>query len=265
MTSVDTRTTRAAATATFVVFGGLTLVVGLLIRFLIPESKPAREPERLSSELRRFGSLLKSPVLLGTFVMLFCGVYTFFVMVTWLPTFLEAEWGLEPSQAGLMASLAFWIAIPGGILMGFLSDRVRSRRPFVLVLVPLAVGAILLLTFAPNEGVLLAAILLYGAFGKLALDPVLISSVADNIPNDMRSSAYGLYTCIGLAAAILAPPATGALVDTTGSFQTAFLVAAGLLVLGAVVFLSLFRERKNPIGPRENAVTPHTAPVADAA
>ncbi len=250
---------------TFVVFGGLTLVVGLLIRFLIPESKPAREPERLSSELRRFGSLLKSPVLLGTFVMLFCGVYTFFVMVTWLPTFLEAEWGLEPSQAGLMASLAFWIAIPGGILMGFLSDRVRSRRPFVLVLVPLAVGAILLLTFAPNEGVLLAAILLYGAFGKLALDPVLISSVADNIPNDMRSSAYGLYNCIGMAAAILAPPATGALVDTTGSFQTAFLVAAGLLVLGAVVFLSLFRERKNPIGPRENAVTPHTAPVADAA
>lgn len=237
----------------FIVFGGLTIIVGLLIRFLIPDSRPDREPLSIGEELRRFGSLLRSPVLLGTFVMLFCGVYTFFVMVTWLPTFLEAEWGMDRSRAGSVASLAFWAAIPAGILFGYLSDRIRRRRLFVAILVPAAMASMLLLAFAPSEGMLIAAILLFGIVGKLALDPVLISTVADNVTNDMRSTAYGLYNCVGMAAAILAPPATGLLVDISGSFHSAFLLAVGLLALGGIVFMLTFRERATPVGPRENA------------
>lgn len=238
---------------TFVLFGGITLVVGVLIRTLIPDSRPSRPPGPLSGELRRFGSLLRNRVLLGTFVMLFCGVYAFFVMVTWLPTFLTNEWSMDPETAGQLSSVAFWVAVPAGLLVGHLSDRIRARRPFVVVLVPVTILAILAMAFTGQQGVLIAAIALYGAFGKLALDPVLISVVADNITNEMRSTAYGLYNCIGMAAAILAPYVTGALVDATGAFQAAFLLSAVLLALGATVFLLTFRERATPVAPREES------------
>lgn len=237
----------------FVTFGVLTLIVGLMIKFGIPDSKPQREPQSLKVELSRFGSLLKSPTLLGVFLMLFCGVYTFFVMVTWLPTFLSRQWDLPSGQAGNLASLAFWVAIPAGILMGFLSDRVRRRRLFVIVLVPIAIASMLILAFAPSIAFVTLGIVLFGLFGKLALDPVLISSVADNVSNDLRSTAYGLYNFVGMAAAILAPPVTGALVDATGTFRSAFILAAGLLAVGMVVFLLTFRENSTPIGPREES------------
>lgn len=226
----------------FIAFGVLTLGVGALFALLIPDSVPDRAPGTMSAEVHRFGSLLRSPVLLGTFIMLFAGVYSFFAMVTWLPTFLSRQWGMDPGHAGTIASLPFWAAVPAGILVGHLSDRFRHRRLFVALLVPAAVATIVAIAFTSSQSVLIAAIVMYGVVGKLALDPVLISTVADNVDNSLRSSAYGLYNCIGMGAAILSPPATGRLVDLTGSFRNAFLVAAALLVVGAVTFLLTYRR-----------------------
>ncbi|MFC0673906.1 MFS transporter [Brachybacterium hainanense] len=231
---------------TFIVFGVLTLGVGTLIAVLIPDGKGHRDGS-LREEISGFLALLRRPVLLGAFAMLFAGVYAFFVMVTWLPTFLSTQWGMEPGRAGTIASLPFWIAVPAGILVGFLSDRLGHRRAFVAVLAPAAVLTILVLGWTGSEAVLIGAIVLYGAVGKLALDPVLISTVADHVDNASRSTAYGLYNCIGMGAAVLSPPLSGLLVDAGGSYRSAFALAASLLVLGAACFLLTYR-RPAPTG-----------------
>ncbi|MFD1556484.1 MFS transporter [Paraburkholderia silviterrae] len=235
----------------FIIFGALTLVVGLLIAIGIPDAKPAQAPAKLSAELRRFGALLGNRTLLGTFIMLFCGVYTFFVMVTWLPTYLHTAFNMSFGKASSISSIAFWLAVPAGMLMGYFSDRFRNRRAFVILLTPLTIVSVLVMAFAPNVPTLIVSIVLYGVFGKLSLDPVLISIVADHVPDAQRSSAYGLYNCIGMIAAILAPYATGTLVDITGSFQTAFIVSVVLLATGAVIFFFTYRPPASPLSSKD--------------
>lgn len=246
----------------FILAGLVTLVVGAAIYFGVPESRPEGPTRTIAEELSRFGGLLKNRNLVGSFVMLFAGMYAFFVMVTWLPTFLSAELGMTPGRAGNIASLTFWVAVPAGILMGHLSDRYRARRTFVLILVPITIFTILLLGFTISQTVLIGAIVAYGIFGKLALDPVLISTVADNVDNSTRSTAYGLYNCVGMIAAVLAPPATGYLVDITGSFQSAFIVAAILLALGAAIYLACYRPHLDPLNTMQSPESPERAQPA---
>lgn len=231
--------------ATFMLFGIPTFLVGLAMYLFIPDKKaaPAVSAAPRPSSGAVLSSFMRDKTLLATFVMLFCSVYGFFVMVTWLPTYLNLEWDVDKSAAGWVASIVFWVAIPAALLTGTFSDRLGRRRPFVLVLVPAAMASILLLAFAQSWAVVLVALIAYGLFGKLVLDPVLVSIVADRVPNEHRSTAYGLYNGIGMSAAIVSPYVTGAVLDTAGGYAMAFGLAIGLLAVGLIVFAVLFRPR----------------------
>nr|WP_235425161.1 hypothetical protein [Heyndrickxia ginsengihumi] len=49
-------------------------------------------------------------------------------MMTWLPYYLQTERGVSGSQTGIIASLVPWASIPGALLFGFLSDRIKIRK-----------------------------------------------------------------------------------------------------------------------------------------
>lgn len=234
--------------ATFIIFGIPTFLTGLAMLLFIPDRKPERPRTTMGQEFTRFGSLLKDRSLLVTFLMLFCNVYAFFVMVTWLPTYLTQAWHVSKSSAGSVASLVFWVAIPAALLVGHLSDRWKRRKLFVVVLGPAGLASILLLMLAPSWPVVVISLVLYGVLGKLTLDPVLVAVIADLVPNELRSSAYGLYNGLGMAAAIISPFVTGALVDRTGGYRTAFVLSMALLALGTVVFAFGYREHSRANG-----------------
>lgn len=235
--------------ATFILFGVPTFLVGLAILLLVPDGKRrVKVDEGVAPPTAEQGpttgaalsSMLRNRSLAATFFMLFCSVYGFFVMVTWLPTYLVQAWDVDRANAGWIASIVFWVAIPAGLLSGHLSDRLRRRREFVFLLVPLAILAILLLATASTWTLVIAALVLYGLFGKLVLDPVLVAIVADRVPNARRSTAYGLYNGIGMSAAIVSPYVTGAVLDGAGGYRVAFGLAMALLAIGGLVFAALF-------------------------
>lgn len=49
-------------------------------------------------------------------------------MITWLPYYLQTERGIEGSKTGIISSLVPWAAIPGAILFGYLSDRIKIKK-----------------------------------------------------------------------------------------------------------------------------------------
>ncbi|MHB8217758.1 MAG: hypothetical protein ACYDDS_16925, partial [Candidatus Sulfotelmatobacter sp.] len=63
-------------------------------------------------------------------------------------------------------------------------------------------------------------------------------------PN-MVGSALGILITGGITFGMLAPMVTGFIVKTTGSFDNAFYVAGGLLVLGAVISFTMTRHPIN--------------------
>lgn len=226
---------------TFAIFAIPTFLVGVAILLLIPDKARTSGGRTAGDEMRNVRDLLADRRLLVVFLMLFCSMYGFFVMVTWLPNYLTATWGVERAAAGNLTSLVAWTSVPASLLVGWASDRFQMRRPIVLLLVPVAVVSMVVLVTAQSFTVVVVALVMYGLFGKLTLDPVLVASVADVVPDRLRSTAFGLYNAIGMSAAILAPYVTGAIVDVTGAFTGAFLLSIVLLAFG---WLLIFHNRE---------------------
>lgn len=221
-----------------------TLLTGLAIWLFVKEKK--RQPVEAGGVAKpksKFTDLFKNRNLLLVYLMVFCSLFGFFVILTWLPYYLQSERGIAGSETGFITSLVAWISIPGALLFSSLSDRLGKRKPLILVLVPVAILSMLSIIWMPNMTGVIVALCVYGLVGKLALDPVLVALVADSVDENSYSSAFGLFNFIGMSSSILAPVIAGAARDMTGSLASSFYVSAALLVVGLVGMLFL-KEKK---------------------
>lgn len=221
-----------------------TLLTGLAIWLFVKEKK--RQPVEAGGVAKpksKFTDLFKNRNLLLVYLMVFCSLFGFFVILTWLPYYLQSERGIAGSETGFITSLVAWISIPGALLFSSLSDRLGKRKPLILVLVPVAILSMLSIIWMPNMTGVIVALCVYGLVGKLALDPVLVALAADSVDENNYSSAFGLFNFIGMSSSILAPVIAGAARDMTGSLASSFYVSAALLVVGLVGMLFL-KEKK---------------------
>ncbi|MEI7612617.1 MAG: MFS transporter [Betaproteobacteria bacterium] len=219
-----------------------TIIVGLLIWWMVNEP-PRPAAASVASGATSFISLLKTRNLLLTYLMVFCSLFGFFMILTWLPYYLQTERGIPVKEIGNIASLVAWVSIPGGLLFARISDKLGKRRPLVLLLVPIAALSLISIAFVQDVNQVIMAICVYGFFGKLALDPVLVASVADNAPKESYGTAYGIYNFVGMSSSILAPTIAGMISDATGSLAANFYLSAAILIVG-LLGMFFFKEAK---------------------
>ncbi|MBK5142683.1 MFS transporter [Budviciaceae bacterium BWR-B9] len=221
-----------------------SILTGLAIWFFIKEKKKAQtSADGVPVKKGKLGDLLKNRNLLRVYLMVFCSLFGFFVILTWLPYYLQSERGIPGNETGFISSLVAWISIPGALLFSSISDRLGKRKPLILILVPLATLSLLSIVWMPSMTGVVIALCIYGLVGKLALDPVLVALVADSVDENNYSTAFGLFNFIGMSSSILAPIITGAARDITGSLASGFYLSAILLVIGLVGMLFL-KEKK---------------------
>ena len=218
-----------------------TVVTGLLIAWLIKEN-PRPVQTQAQAQKSSFSSLLKNRNLLVTYAMVFCSLFGFFMILTWLPYYLQTERGIPVKDIGNISSLVAWVSIPGGLLFAQVSDKLGKRKPLVFVLVPIAAASLISIAWLQDVNQVIAAICVYGFFGKLALDPVLIATVADNTPKERYGTAYGIYNFVGMCSSIVAPTIAGFVSDATGSLAANFYISAAVLAVG-MACMALLREK----------------------
>lgn len=135
---------------------------------------------------------------------------------------------------------------PAALLIGRLSDKIGKRKPFLLILIPVAIASIVSLVHVQEWDLLIAALVAYGLFGKLACDPIILTLISDAAPKDKLSSVYGIYNCIAMLGAILSPYITGWLRDSTNTWNSGFYFAAGMLAVGWLAAWTLRKETPVP-------------------
>lgn len=227
----------------FVVVAIPIIIVTLLMALCIKE-KVAKPTATQVSQSIKFSELFKNRNLVLAYITIFCSIYGFFVIITWLPNYLEAERGMDKLQASQIASIVPWISIIGTLLCSYISDKLGRRKPVVLCMMPLSLIAIFSIVYSESYAVLIAVLILYGFIGKISLNPVLIALVADNAPKASLSTAFGLYNFFGMSASICAPYFTGLIADKTGSLNSGFYLAAALTLVGITAMLFV-NEKKN--------------------
>ncbi|WP_409272142.1 MFS transporter [Neobacillus sp. SCS-31] len=236
----------------FYIFGVLTVLVGILISVLVKEKNPDKESKQREQlvEPSKKGekvsvlSLFKNRNLLITFLVLFCSIYGFTVVVTWLPKFLETERGFHGSQVGLISALVPLASIPGALIASYISDRSGRKKPLVFILIPVAAIALWATVYVDNTFLLILALLVYGLFGKIALDPILISSVSENVTPTAYGVAFSVFNFMGMLSSVIAPWFVGFLADKTGSMAAGFYSAVIVLIVGFFLMMFFKEDRK---------------------
>ena len=185
--------------------------------------------------------VLQRPALLWLCVANFCSLYGFFLILTWLPYYLQNVRAMTTVQSGLVSSIVLWVSIPSALILSTLSDRLFSRRWTMVALLGLAALAMVMIPYVESSASLIALLVLYGIVGKLTVDPIMVASVAEAVPDDVSAGAFGFLNFAGMIGSVLAPVITGAIVDATGQFSAAFLIGGVLLAFGMLSVLATFR------------------------
>lgn len=228
-----------------------TVIVGILFYLLLHEKviRPENQVKELQDknaeaapqEKVSIGSIFRNRNLLFIFIMCFCSLYGFFVVTTWLPQFLQVERGYAGTEVGFISSLVPWASIPGAIIFARLSDKLKKSKLLIFILVPLAAISIIAVANVQSHTGLIIALISYGLFGKLALDPIMVAFVTKHAPKVALSTALSAYNFIGMSSSILAPYFTGWFVDIIGSMEISFYISGVLLLIG-LVFISFTKE-----------------------
>ena len=233
----------------FYIFAIPVILVGLLFQFVI---RKQTKGETLQSETKKADA--PTPVvqerkgnkrnIIAVFIIVFCSLFGFFFIQSWLPYYLETEREIARSQVGFISSLVAWASIPGALTWARLSDKLNKRKPLMIGLLVFALLALLGAVYLNSFTMLIVSLVLYGLTGKLALDPILVSAVADNAPSKNPGTLFSTYNFIGMSASIVAPYVGGFIKDLTGSLSQTIYLAAGLLLLGLIVALFVFQDNK---------------------
>jgi MFS family permease len=154
---------------------------------------------------------------------------SYFSFLTFLPAFLVAAFGVTRPQAGIVTGLITATTIVSWPLAGWLSDRLGRRKPLFLASQAAAAVAFVFFALAPPGlglgGAMVAAVVTGIVVGGVILPFVMVGEL---VPRDLVATAAGVTNTMCFAGMMILPTILGALIDATGRFTEAFLLAAAL-------------------------------------
>ena len=221
----------------FLLFGALSLL------WLVPWARVAGEVraghERAAAgDGPTFWRVMKTPAMWGTALGVFCSNYGFFFMVLWLPSYLVRERGFSTLEMAALTGSAFAINAVSSLGTGWAIDRyiAGGGSAGVAYKAMMVVGhlgstvCLLLMAFGAKPAALVGMFvyqILCGASspGIYAIPQVLAGPKA-------TGRWVGLQNSIGSLAGAVSPYVTGEIIQHTGRFTNALLVAAVVMAVG---------------------------------
>lgn len=173
------------------------------------------------------------------------------VFASWLPQFLTDARGFSYVEAGFISSVGTLSGILGSILIGAISDWLRSRK-LPLVAFSIAYTCLLALFLSlPGQASIEAFLAVTAARGfTVSLWVLLFSMVPETLPEDRTGMGLGVLNGVGTLGFALLTPIYGVLVDVTRGYLTsnAVILSGGVLmtVVFALFTLETYGGRENP-------------------
>lgn len=228
----------------FVVLTGFGTLLLLVSTFLLPETKRQewRQPARLGSTFRTFGTLLARRSFLGNALTAGLGMSAMFAYISGSSFVLQGVYGMSPQ----MFSLAFGANAVGIVLAGQINARLVGRvaNEVQLLLVALsaaAVAGVVLLGVAllnlPLPFLLAALFVMVASLGFVMPNTTMLA-LADN--RDVSGSASALLGVSQFIVGALAAPLVG--LGGTGTALPMATVMCCVVLAALVVFVTLGRH-----------------------
>jgi ACS family glucarate transporter-like MFS transporter len=251
----------------FAIFGCVGLVWCAVCWFWYRDD-PARQPSVNAAELEiiRAGAapppkpservpwrtLLLNRTMLALFCSYFASGFGFQFFVTWLPTYFMREHGLSLQKSGVFAALPLAAGAVGCVMGGVIADFITRRTGSVVWgrrsvgVSGFLIGAIgyAAAIHVHSPGAAIAFLALASGAHDLTL-PVLWATTTD-AGGRFGGTASGFVNFASSLSGMLAPLTAAAFERAFGSFHAVFYAAAGLYVVGAMLWLIIDPRKSLP-------------------
>ena len=259
--------------ALFFIFGALGMVYAVIwhAAYREPhESKRANEAElayiasggglaaqgnRVALSWAAVRTLLRTRQILGASIGQFCGNSTLVFFLTWFPSYLATERGMDWLRSGFAASLPYIAASVGVLVGGAVSDEIIRRtgsatlgRKGPIVAGLLLTSTMVFANFTPSN-TLVVAVMSVAFFGQ-GMANLGWTLIADVAPKELMGLTGGIFNLCANLAGIVTPLVIGFVLGATGSFYGALTYIAALGLVGAAAYVFILGEvRRVEIAP----------------
>ena len=240
----------------FIIFGAAGIIWGIVMAIRLKDKKDAVEQdnkEAAEPAVKKPGIFdgFKTVFTTPTALVLTIGFSGFIFVITgymtWVPAFLQEEFGQSQAAAGFNSMFWTYIAAFAGVLLaGTLSDKIAVRDRKVRMVIQgigLILGAAFL--FFVNSGMTLWLIYLCFAgwgFFRAFFDANIYTVLYDVTPSHLHASCSSALITTGFAVGALAPVILGAMKESMGSLSATFPVLGAVWVVCGILMLVVSRS-----------------------
>ncbi|HEX3573224.1 MAG TPA: MFS transporter [Rhodopila sp.] len=193
------------------------------------------------------------PTLWGVALTQGCNVYSQYLFLTWLPSYLQTSRHLNIITTGIYVAVPYVIAVGLCLLTGRVSDwllrgEVGGGRRRYMIACGLLLAAVIMVAPLVGSAWLILGLITVSLTGLASASSLNFALLNDLLPNPRDVGVATAFMVLGgNSFGVIAPIVTGYVIAITGSYNMAFVIAGLLLVVGAVSTLTLTRR---PIGER---------------
>ncbi len=174
--------------------------------------------------------------------------YVFYFVITWLPTYLIKARGFSVAEMAQVGGLIYLANAVSAISSGWISDRwlqsgasaTRVRKTFCVIACTGAAAGMALCATGDAHTAIAGLVVAGVAFG---CGSPMLYCIGQTLAGPRASGRWmSVQNALGNLAGIAAPLVTGKLVDMTGAFESAFVLAGSIVLSGVVAFLFVIRR-----------------------
>jgi OFA family oxalate/formate antiporter-like MFS transporter len=250
----------------FIALAALSRVIRAAPVGYVPGGTPPQERASAAARPVRdvdWRGMVRTPQFIALFLLFIAGTLSGMMVIGHGSPIAQQILGITPGAAGAIVSLIAVGMVVGKVVWGAVSDRI-GRSPVFVALFLIAAVALVTLAYTGSyvgvAGCMAGVAFCYGGFLAL-MGPV----TADDFGPTWLGVNFGIMFFTVAIASFIGPRIAAVVADADGgSFSRAFLVAAGISVLGlALVAAHAWLQRRSRPGVTSSAVTATDPPPGD--
>ena len=252
---------------TMIVLGCVGVLLGVFIYLVVrnepPEmAKHAVKPKKSTTYAKTFKAVIRNKwSWLNGLTCLFFYATTGAFAALWGVPFLQSTYGLSKTTAGLASSMFYLGTIIAGPIVGFISDKIRKRKPMLLLTTFCTLITVIILIYVPNLNVPMIFILFFLS-GVFSCGQLLNFSLAIELNHEaVKGTAIAFTNFLVFMGSAALQPLVGFLLDLkwTGkmvnnvpvysAFEYKYALICFPITLLIAFILSLFLRDEKDIDP----------------